>query len=151
MKQERGYCEARGRSQRWHWQVTEQEADDRIQLPAGRWARNKTRWRKWILQPVRTSSALERGRFQISFFLTSMNREEGKKEKQLRKGWGRSESKLKISMEISCFSYDLKKKKPLLSYCFQFTSTQSLKWLRKKSLICQINQKFSNILLWLHL
>lgn len=50
-----------------------------------------------------------------------MNREEGKKEKQFRKGWGRSESKLKISMEISCFSYDLKKKatfKLLLSVYF---------------------------------
>lgn len=40
-----------------------------------------------------------------------MNREEGRREKQFRKGWGRSESKLKISMEISRFSYDFKKKK----------------------------------------
>lgn len=43
MKQERGYCKARGKSQRWRPQVTEQEENDGSQLPAGRWARNKTR------------------------------------------------------------------------------------------------------------
>lgn len=59
---------------------------------------------------LRAKSTLACGHFQISFFSTPRNREEGKKEKQLGKEWGRSESKLEeIAMEISCFSYDFKK------------------------------------------